>query len=599
MTSAARLALAWLLAAALATGLMWVLYQKTQASDPAAGAAVAEQLRLIHQLDSDWNVDVMSSKVGLNASYDPIAAPFRKIGAQLAHVESSQAAVDPAVKQQLADMRAAFAAKADLVDDFKSRNSVLRNSLRFLPTAARDAAMSHGLPPEVAAAVDAALADALKYAVVIEDSQRDQLVASVQRIEAALDALPAAAAAREPLSVFLSHARTVLRRIGDETTLLSGIMQVPTVAAIDGSAAAIDAWYAEQSRASELWRIGLFAYSALLLGLAGFTAVRLRQSYRQINHMNAALVAANDGLEQHVEHRTRDRASALPPLRESEAQIIQSEKMSSLGQMVAGVAHEINTPLAYVRSGLETIAGQTGDVNDLVRHAGSMLHAMAAPEPDPEQLSRSFTALSGLMSSFAGQGIADELRRLTEDSLHGVDQIGELVVNLRSFCRLDRSKATLFDLREGLDDTLVIARGAIGAHTVLKEYADIPDVMCAPSQLNQVFLNLITNAAQALPASGGGTITLRTAVDEGMVRVDVTDSGSGIAPEHLPRIFDPFFTTKQVGAGTGLGLSIAYKIVQEHAGRISVYSAPGKGTTFSIHLPRNAPAASIADGVPT
>ncbi len=599
MTSGARLALAWLLAATSATGMLWFLYQQTQASNPAESAAVDEQLRLVHQLDSDWNVDIMSSKVGLNASYDPIAAPLRKIGVQLARLEGAEAAADPAVKARLAAMRSAFAAKADLVDEFKSQNSVLRNSLRFLPTAARDAESAPGLPADLAGAVDAALADALKYAVVIDDGQRDQLEASVERLGAALDGLPGASPAREPLGVFLSHSRTVLRKMGEETRLLAGIMRAPTVAAIDGSAAAFDAHYAELSRAAELWRKGLFAYSALLLGLAGFTAVRLRQSYRQINRMNAALVAANDGLEQRVEHRTRELADALASLRESETQLIQSEKMSSLGQMVAGVVHEINTPLAYVRSGLETICDQTGEVNDLVRHAGSMLHAMAAPDPDPEQLSQSFAALSGLMTNFTEHGIADELRKLASDSLHGVDQINEIVVNLRSFCRLDRSKATLFDLREGLDSTLVIARSVIGPHAVVREFADIPEVMCAPSQLNQVFLNLITNAAQALPAAGGGTITLRTAVEEGMVRVDVADSGSGIAPEHLPRVFDPFFTTKEVGAGTGLGLSIAYKIVQEHAGRITVRSTPGQGTTFSIHLPRSAPAASIADGVPT
>jgi two-component system, NtrC family, sensor kinase len=588
-----RPGLAWLPLALLATGLLWFLYGKTQASSPAARAAIEEQLRSIHQFDSDWNVDVMSSKVGLNASYDPIVAPFPKILEQLGRVEAGEGASDSDVKARLLVMRGVFLRKADLVDEFKSRNSVLRNSLRFLPTAARDAeaalaaepAARGARPADLLPEVGGTLAEALKYAVVIDEAQRDQLEAAVLHLQAGLDALPGASGAREPLAVFLTHARTVHAKIGNEASLLSGIVQVPTVAAIDSSAAAFDGYFAVAQRQSEFWRKALFAYSALLLSVAAFTAWRLRQSYREI--------------ERRVAHRTRELADALASLRESEAQLIQSEKMSSLGQMVAGVVHEINTPLAYVRSSLETIGDQLEEVNDLVRHGSAMLVSMSEPEPDADRLAQSFASFSALTSNFADLGVADEMRRLAADSLHGVDQISEIVVNLRNFCRLDRSKTTLFDLREGLDSTLVIARGAIGPHRVVKRYADIPEVVCAPSQINQVFLNLITNAAQALPAEGGGTITLSTGLEDDMVRVEVADSGSGIQEQHLARIFDPFFTTKEIGKGTGLGLSIAYKIVQEHAGRIGVRSTLGGGTTFTIHLPRQPAPALAENGIPT
>jgi two-component system, NtrC family, sensor kinase len=591
-----RLGFTGVLAASLAVALLWFLYQKTQDSGQEARAAVEEQLRRVHQLDSDWNVEIMSSKIGLNTSYDPIVGPSKAVGAALDRVEAMEGADDASVAPRLKAMRGLFAQKAGLVDDFKSHNSVLRNSLRFLPTAANDAQAALAAEPDgkVAALlrpqVAGLLDEALKYAVVTDEAQRIQLDAVATRLEEASQSLPESSPARASVGTLVNHARIVHRWVGDEASLLAGIVQVPTVAAIDASTAAFNAWFLERSGEIEIWRKALFAYSALLLVLAGFTAMRLRESYRQINIMNAALVSANDGLEHRVEERTRELADAMASLRESEVQLIQSEKMSSLGQMVAGIAHEINTPLAYVRSSLETIGDQLSEVGDLVRHSGSLLRAMAAPEADAELLSQSFSALSALTQSLAANGVTEELHHLAADSLHGLDQIGEIVVSLRNFSRLDRSKTTLFDLREGLDSTLVIARAAIGEHRVVKAYGDIPDVLCAPSQLNQVFLNLITNAAQAMPGPGPGTITLRTGLDEGMVRVDVTDSGSGIAPEHLSRIFDPFFTTKEIGKGTGLGLSIAYKIVQEHAGRISVRSVPGEGTTFSIHLPCTAPA---------
>ncbi len=177
------------------------------------------------------------------------------------------------------------------------------------------------------------------------------------------------------------------------------------------------------------------------------------------------------------------------------------------------------------------------------------------------------------------------LERLAQDGLHGIGQISDLIINLKDFSRLDRTRLTPFDLRAGLESTLKIARNLVKTREVVRRFGDIPLVACSPSQINQVFLNLITNAAQATE-DGTGTIILttrRSGVRE--VAVDVEDNGRGIAAEDLPRIFDPFFTTKEVGQGTGLGLSIAYRIVQEHGGRIDVESRPGQGTRFTVTLP--------------
>jgi two-component system NtrC family sensor kinase len=171
------------------------------------------------------------------------------------------------------------------------------------------------------------------------------------------------------------------------------------------------------------------------------------------------------------------------------------------------------------------------------------------------------------------------------DTIHGVSEISDLVVNLKNFSRLDQAKITEVSLNECLDSALVVGKNALKYKaTILKEYGEIPRVPCSPSQINQVFLNLLTNAVQAI--EGSGRILLKTWFDDDLVYVSVQDTGQGIPKENLRRIFDPFFTTKEIGQGTGLGLSICYQIVRQHGGDIRVASEVGRGTRFVVSLPR-------------
>src|SRR6185369_2025409 len=181
------------------------------------------------------------------------------------------------------------------------------------------------------------------------------------------------------------------------------------------------------------------------------------------------------------------------------------------------------------------------------------------------------------------QGVLNELSGLVNDGLYGTGQMAEIVGNLKDFSRLDRSKVTSFNLNEGLQSTLLLAKHLLKSVTVDKAFGEIAPIVCSPSQINQVFLNLITNAAQAM-GEKPGSIKLTTRNDGDGVAVEVADNGGGIAPEVLPKIFDPFFSTKEIGKGTGLGLSISYKIVQQHGGRIDVDSTVGRGTRFTVWL---------------
>jgi two-component system NtrC family sensor kinase len=264
--------------------------------------------------------------------------------------------------------------------------------------------------------------------------------------------------------------------------------------------------------------------------------------------------------------------------------------MSSLGQMVAGVAHEINTPLAYVKNSLGSVADKLADLDEAIAQCERLLALLQAGDrADPGELSSQFGQVSATIARLRQERVTQELGDLVKDGLYGTGQMAEIVGNLKDFSRLDRSKVTSFNLNDGLNSTLLLAKHMLKSIKIEKRFGEVPPIVCSPSQMNQVFLNLITNAAQAMDA-GGGTIALATSREGDGVSVEVADNGRGIPADVLPKIFDPFFSTKEIGKGTGLGLSISYKIVKQHGGRIDVQSQPGTGTRFTVWLPVQPPA---------
>ena len=273
-------------------------------------------------------------------------------------------------------------------------------------------------------------------------------------------------------------------------------------------------------------------------------------------------------LEDEVRQRTAELTRTLQELRATQAQLVQSEKMAALGDLVAGVAHEINTPLGAVTSNNDLVARTLAKV----REAGA----------DPAQAQKSSAWLQRAES-------------MTQVSRDACQRIAAIVRSLRTFARLDEAERKPANLHDGLDSTLTLIEHLVKNRvTVVRDYGDLPEVDCYPNQLNQVFLNLLVNAAQAI--AGKGEIVIRTryqkdgdvdpkASTRAVVVVEISDSGCGIAPEHMRKIFDPGFTTKGVGVGTGLGLAISYRIVADHKGKIELQSQVGKGSTFRIVLP--------------
>jgi signal transduction histidine kinase len=283
----------------------------------------------------------------------------------------------------------------------------------------------------------------------------------------------------------------------------------------------------------------------------------------------------NRDLEKKVEQRTSELARALEELREAQTQLVHQEKMASVGQLVAGIAHEINNPLNFIQGNIHYLRkyaeALTGSLEDYERVVAQCSPDSAAELERVRSAHRLGHVLGDLESVFAG---CEE----------GVERTTALVQNLRTFSRLDLAELSRVNLHEALESTLSLLKGRLSGVRVVKDYGEIPPVECLGNQLNQVFMNLLSNALDAVGESG--TITLRTRPrGEGRVAIEVEDDGCGIEPEHLGRIFEPFFTTKAVGQGTGLGLAITYGVLTRHGAEIRVRSEPARGACFELELP--------------
>ena len=315
------------------------------------------------------------------------------------------------------------------------------------------------------------------------------------------------------------------------------------------------------------------------------------------SHANQALHDSNTQLatqieerlaaERALQHRNQELLTLNHRLENTQNQLIQSEKMASVGQLAAGVAHEINNPIGYVHSNLNSLERYVRDIMELLdvyndlEKAGAGNHAAVAAQ------------VAAHRKRIELEFLREDIGNLLSESLHGISRVEKIVRDLKEFSHVGEAEWQQSDIHEGLESTLnVVAHEIKYKAKLVKDYAPIPKIECLPFQLNQVFMNLLVNAAQAIEDQG--EIRIRTEADDNEVRVIISDSGKGISEAHLHRIFEPFFTTKPVGKGTGLGLSVSYGIIQKHGGRIDVSSEVGKGTTFVVHLPIRPPAAKQA-----
>lgn len=572
-------------AAAALLGALIFLFAKTQSSEYKNDAQALALLRELRDIDLrvDADGERVASELGpRNATVADRSVIIARIFQELEH-GSARGAIGgqvPALRAGMAEKQAAFRA---LQNAHATSEDALRTVGEALTALMNEASLARSREPRSAEKASAVL----RMVEQVRTELRGTDIESVPDTERALAPLaavlvPAAAAAGPRLGSLASTTETAAREFLAARTAEAAAWRKFSHLTVGSKieqnsrnlAKSIESSLDEKDR----WRVYLVAYAAALLIGVGYLVTRVIAT-------QAALREANLGLERRVIERTRELEEALARLKESEAQLVQSEKMSSLGQLVAGVAHELNTPLAYVKNGVASVRDRMPELREALEQTERLLAMLQSDAPDDAALQQAFAALSARLARLQRDRVLEDLDTLTRDGLHGIEQISELVTNLRNFSRLDRSKVASFNVNDGVSATLLIAKPALRKVDIEKRLADIPSITCSPSQVNQVLLNLVTNAAQAMDKPRG-RITLSTR-REGMdfIAIEVADNGKGIASDALNRIFDPFYTTKEVGKGTGLGLSIAYKIVTEHGGRIDVRSSLGAGSTFTVTLP--------------
>jgi len=278
--------------------------------------------------------------------------------------------------------------------------------------------------------------------------------------------------------------------------------------------------------------------------------------------ISAVVVAANDVTEK----------------KRLEEQLLHSSKLAAIGELAAGVAHEINNPVGFVMSNTNTMEEYLKDITEML---GKYRRLRTSETSERDALSKEIEAFEAEIDI---DFVMNDMAKISMENKAGLQRVAKIIKDLKSFAHIDEAVTSLADVNALLEDTLNLVRNEIKYKAeVVREYGEVGPIECHAGQLEQVFMNIMVNAAQAI--EGKGEIAVKTSQKDGEVVVQISDTGKGIPEDVMPRLFEPFFTTKEVGEGTGMGLSIAYVIVEKHNGSIEAESEVGKGTTFTIRLP--------------
>ncbi len=320
----------------------------------------------------------------------------------------------------------------------------------------------------------------------------------------------------------------------------------------------------------------------MLEGKVAERTAELQQAHDQLSNE----VAERKAVEQNLRLEKEQHLELISQLEQTQNQLLQSEKMASIGQLAAGVAHEINNPVGFISSNLNSLRGYTEGLVELIR-AYERADGVLSEHPELA------ASINGTRERVDFRFLVEDIDELLQESQDGVERVRTIVRDLRDFSRSGSRELSRCDLYQGIRSTLNVAANELKYKArVETEYAELPEVVCCISQINQVLLNLLVNAAQAIEEQG--IIWLRTGYQDERVWIEVEDNGRGIPREYVSRVFDPFFTTKPVGKGTGLGLSLSWGIIRDHGGELEVDSEEGRGTRFRIWLPVEGPQALMA-----
>jgi signal transduction histidine kinase len=576
----------WLKPSLIAGVLMLILtglFFKTQALNLDRHYQIISQFRQVKHIDALINADVLKSRFSLSANYDALVEDWQQIHEHLGRLDQNiENAVHGARKDisiQWRELNQLVAEKETAVEYFKSQNAVLQNSLRYFPQATHNLLTVLSKDPKqqaLVALLHQFLQDSLNYNLNAREELQPKILEDIKQITAIQGQQDAAIAT--DLDHLIKHGNTLLRLKGEQGEALDQLLAMPSANEIDRLALSYESYHKQLLQESNFYR--LLLYFVLVTSLVYIIVLYRGQQRSQM------LKQANVWLEQQVSDRTLRLEETVQNLRQSQASLVQAEKMSGLGQLVAGIAHEVNNPINFIAANIKPAQQYALELLQLVA-----LYQENESQPNPQ--------IEEYVEEIDLEFIKSDLPQLLASMKSGTTRITDLVLSLRNFSRLDESDMKIVRLCEGIDSTLLILKHRIQATSdrpeikIVKDYADLPPIQCYPGQLNQVFMNLMANAIDALEeAFLAGKVTsplLRIQTmqsDTRWIEVRIGDNGCGIPEGVRSRIFDPFFTTKPVGQGTGLGLSISYQIITEkHGGSLEVRSEVGQGTEFLIRLP--------------
>ncbi|AJO79436.1 MULTISPECIES: DAHL domain-containing protein [Pseudomonas] len=586
-----------LLLAALAVLLASVLvflYLKSRSDQTASYTESRDLIRQIKQQDAQWENEVLKARVAITHNYDPLVSPLN----EMTHLWQAFDSMEAQKQRDASPMWSnahdgylnAMKEKTRLVEQFKSHNSVLRNSLAFLPTAEDDIQQQLAQLPDadklqlqnIATDTYDLLLSSLEFAQVTSDDKAADILVGLNKLSVNKERLPEAF--HDPIDILSNHIELILREQPTVNRLLEEIEVVPVDERLDDITVLLDRDQQQAEAINQRYHFYLLLFSTLLVLLLIWLGIRLIRSFAEINQMNRALVVANDELEQRVEERTRQ-------LKDTQSELLDTARQAGMAEIATNVLHNVGNVLNSVNISADLVSRKLRNSK-----AQGLGKAMQLINEHPHDLGRFLTEdekgklLPGYLNQLVDaidqeqQGMAEELTQLSKS----VDHIKDIVATQQSYAGASSVLEPLA-VSELLEDALRMNSGALTRHhvTVLKEYADVPRIMGDKHRLLLILINLISNAKYAMSdlTNQARNMTLAAAVVDGQtLQISVRDEGEGIAPENMTRIFAHGFTTRK--EGHGFGLHSCALAAMEMSGHLTAHSdGPGKGALFVLQIP--------------
>ncbi|WP_248797144.1 DAHL domain-containing protein [Pseudomonas sp. MWU13-2105] len=565
------------------------------ASDVTLDYAHARDLiNRVKQLDAEWDTEILKSRIAVTRNYDPLVKPpqeMRRLLQTFTPIEPGQThQAAGAWKDRRETLAQTLDEKSRLVEQFKSRNAVLRNSLAFLPTAEDD--IQHQLSAledqdklmlqDTSNDIYDLLLSALEFAQTTTEERAHSIELGLNQVMTDTQRLPPSF--KEPVQILLNHVNLILREQPRVNSLIEEIDAVPLSESLDSITDQLNQDQQQNERLEQRHHLYLLIFSGLLLVLLVYLATRLVRSYAEINRVNRALQAANTHLEQRVERRTRE-------LRDAQSELMESARLAGMAEIATNVLHNVGNVLNSVNISAELVARKLrGSKTQGLARAVTMInehkHDLGEFITSDERGKLLPGYLNQLVEAIAAeqQSMSDELTQLSKS----VDHIKDIVSTQQSYAGVSAMEEPVH-IRDLLEDALRMNSGALNRHnvTVIREYDEVPQVMADKHRLLLILINLISNAKQAMAnlSDRPREITLQVqAIEDSTLRISVKDAGEGILPENMTRIFAHGFTTRKDGHGFGLH-SCALAAI-EMKGHLTAHSdGPGKGAVFTLELP--------------